>query len=173
MSNSGKSVGFGSIAALIILVVIALNVFGDKNIEIGKSTVKREKLENQASAQTDYYTDGLGWVKAPSDLEEDEGFYNKTGVQPYLYLTDEVNGSHYPNGPSLKLSAGRNTASFLTMRSICWWCLWNMTTNIRCSASAERKLKASWTRKRRAFLMIILKSIIPVSGIVLKAFSCF
>lgn len=103
MSNSGKSVGFGSIAALIILVVIALNVFGDKNIEIGKSTVKREKLENQASAQTDYYTDGLGWVKAPSDLEEGmKAFYNKTGVQPYLYLTDEVNGSHYPERSELE-----------------------------------------------------------------------
>ena len=70
MSKGGKSAGFGSAAAVIILIIIAVNVIGGNKTEIGKSTVKREKLENTVSVQTEYYTDELGWVEAPSDLEE-------------------------------------------------------------------------------------------------------
>ena len=98
MSKGGKSAGFGSAAAVIILIFIAVNVIGGNKTEIGKSTVKREKLENTVSVQTEYYTDELGWVEAPSDLEEGmKAFSEKTGVLPYLYITGEINGGTSPD----------------------------------------------------------------------------
>ena len=46
MSKGGKSAGFGrSAAAVIILIIIAVNVIGGNKTEIGKSTVNGRNLK--------------------------------------------------------------------------------------------------------------------------------
>ena len=71
----------------------------DSGSNITKSTIAREPLPKGSVNETDYYTDELGWIHNPSQLVIGlKNFYNKTGVQPHVYITDTVNGSHYPSG---------------------------------------------------------------------------
>lgn len=52
-------------------------------------------LEKGIAAETGYYTDELGWIHNSSVLEQGmKLFYERTGVRPYLYLTDKINGKH-------------------------------------------------------------------------------
>ncbi len=58
---------------------------------ISASTIERESLPANAVNQTEYYYDGLGWIDSKSTLES--GLYNfwkATGVQPYIYITDNI-----------------------------------------------------------------------------------
>ena len=46
----------------------------------------------------EYFTDRLGWIKQSATLNAGmEAFFKKTGVKPYLYLTDNVYGSTEPS----------------------------------------------------------------------------
>lgn len=70
---------------ILCVILIALNPASDKAVLI--------PLEAGSVVETAYYTDELGWIKSPRVLEEGmELFYERTGVQPYLYLTDRING---------------------------------------------------------------------------------
>jgi hypothetical protein len=72
------------------------------SFDITKSTVQREPLPAGSVNETGYYTDELGWIKSKTQLQEGlKYFYKKTGVQPYLYITDTVNGLHYPTESEL------------------------------------------------------------------------
>ena len=52
--------------------------------------------------ETDYFTDELGWIRSETQLTEGmRQFYRETGVQPYLYITDTVNGSNSPSADEL------------------------------------------------------------------------
>ena len=45
-----------------------------------------------------YFTDELGWIDKRTQLEAGmKTFYQKTGVQPYLYITDNIDGSQSPS----------------------------------------------------------------------------
>ncbi|MBQ2697384.1 MAG: hypothetical protein IJF59_01810, partial [Clostridia bacterium] len=47
--------------------------------------------------ETEYFSDGLGWIAHPSDLTDGmESFYEDTGVQPYLYLFDNAENGYAP-----------------------------------------------------------------------------
>ena len=89
----------------VFVVLIALGVismFGSligngSDPEVTKSTVQREPLPAGSVVETAYYTDELGWINNPTKLTAGmKNFYQKTGVQPYLYLTDTIAGSHMP-----------------------------------------------------------------------------
>ena len=61
------------------------------------STINREPLPAGSVIETDYYTDELGWIGNSTTLTAGmKNFYKETGVQPYLYLTDTIDGSHSP-----------------------------------------------------------------------------
>lgn len=99
---SGGGGGLSSIvASIIILAVILLIVFGathGSSPSITRSTYAREPLPAGSVIETGYYTDELGWIKSASKLEAGmRDFYRETGVQPYLYITDTVNGTHTPS----------------------------------------------------------------------------
>ncbi len=56
--------------------------------------------------ETPYYTDELGWIGNQTQLLWGlKHFYQKTGVQPHLYITDTVDGTHYPSAEQLDLYA--------------------------------------------------------------------
>lgn len=88
------------LVVLIVIFAVVLPVFfssRDKNIT--KSTIQREKLPAEYVSETDYFYDNMEdpWVNSPQKLEQGlKQFYKETGVQPYLYLTDTIDGSSAP-----------------------------------------------------------------------------
>lgn len=65
---------------------------------VSESTIEREPLPPEYVIETDWFTDELDWIASASTLESGmREFYKETGVQPYLYLVDSVNGSTYPS----------------------------------------------------------------------------
>jgi uncharacterized membrane protein len=97
--------------ALIILSLLLFVVYGANSSfgggqtgsdGITKSTVRREPLRAGSVNETEYYADTLDWIGNRSQLTSGlKYFYQKTGVQPYLYITDTINGSNSPTTEEL------------------------------------------------------------------------
>lgn len=85
-----------SIAIWTLIIFTLVVSFSSTNSESGvtKSTVKREKLESTyVSDDTIGYTDELGWIENSSKVKTGlRNFYKKTGVVPYVYITDNIDG---------------------------------------------------------------------------------
>ncbi len=98
----GGNRGCGCLVPIIVIlvVVILLSVFadfGDTSGGVTASTIRREALPAGSVVETGWYTDELGWIRNGTELTAGmRNFYQKTGVQPYLYLTDTIGGSHNP-----------------------------------------------------------------------------
>lgn len=93
-------------AALVVLVLcvilVAAGSFGGGGGSVSASTVKREALDIDLVNETGYYTDELGWIANERALTVGmRDFYKRTGVQPYLYLAERVNGSGSPTAQQL------------------------------------------------------------------------
>ena len=102
------------IATIIIIVVcfsLVTGVFssgGGGGSSITKSTVAREKLDAQYVTTTEWYTDTAGWVSNPIKLTSGmREFYNKTGVQPYLYITETIDGVAHPSDSQMEMFADK------------------------------------------------------------------
>lgn len=103
--GSSKGCGTAIVVFLIIVAVfiILMVVLGSSSPDVTKSTIEREPLPKGAVNETEYFTDELGWIKNRTVLENGlRYFYKKTGVQPYVYITDTVNGSNYPDMKDLE-----------------------------------------------------------------------
>lgn len=110
----GCGLGCGAIAFVVIILAIVFGLIfsfntgsslsgSGGNNEITLSTVEREPLPDGSVTETDYYTDTIGWIGNRSELTSGlKHFYEKTGVQPYLYLTDDINGSTNPSMEDLE-----------------------------------------------------------------------
>lgn len=90
-NNGSRGMSGCSIALIVaIVLVIVLVVFGGSSCSgsgVEASTVQREALPAGAVQETAYYTDDGGWISSPSTLEAGmRHFYEKTGVQPFLYI---------------------------------------------------------------------------------------
>ena len=105
--------GCGGCFTVIIVVMVALFLLGiiggvitdvggtvssagssGSSGSVAKSTVEREPLPASASHETGYYTDEEDWFARPSDLESGlKYFYQKTGVQPYVYVVGSSHGT--------------------------------------------------------------------------------
>lgn len=89
------------IIAIVIIVMILIPAISSLTTDFGsitESTVSREPLPAGSVVETDYYTDTAGWITNPSELESGmKYFYQKTGIQPYVYITEEVDGSRDPS----------------------------------------------------------------------------
>lgn len=87
---------------IIILVVISSILSPGASYNITKSTIERKPLPVGSANETEYYTDKIGWIGNRTKLLTGmKNFYDKTGVQPHLYITDAINGAHYPTAPEL------------------------------------------------------------------------
>lgn len=106
--GSGGCTARGCLMAIIvffifILVITAAAIFiqlasnGSSN-DILASSIEREPLPKGSVNETGYFTDELGWIRNKTKLENGlKYFYDKTGVQPYLYIIDNIDGNHYPS----------------------------------------------------------------------------
>ncbi|MCL1982132.1 MAG: hypothetical protein FWG53_03430, partial [Clostridiales bacterium] len=97
-SRRRSGCGCGIFAVIALLVVIAIFVIvlyptmGDGGVT--RSTVERQALPKLAVVETPYYTDNLNWIYNETKLLAGmKNYYSKTGVQPYLYLDDGIDGS--------------------------------------------------------------------------------
>lgn len=93
----------GIISTVILLVMVFIfiavtnkgSLFGS-NIPV--STVNRQALSKENVDKTDWFTDDLGWIGNKSKLQSGmKYFYDTTGVQPYLWITDNINGDRWPD----------------------------------------------------------------------------
>lgn len=105
--NSSGCGSVGCLTIIIILVIIIALIFvmemasngGSGNSGgITASSIERQALPKGSVNETDYYMDNLKWIGNKTKLESGlKHFYEKTGVQPFLYLTDNINGNYYPD----------------------------------------------------------------------------
>lgn len=86
---TSSSSGLGTlIACLIVFAVVIFSFFmiasDDSDVT---STINREKIENPIPYDNSCIKDELGYVENTSKLSKNlKNFYNKTGIQPYIYL---------------------------------------------------------------------------------------
>lgn len=66
--------------------------------DVTKSTIIREPLPKGSVVETGYFTDDIGdWISNATKLTAGmKNFYKATGVQPYLYITDNLGGNMSP-----------------------------------------------------------------------------
>jgi len=118
-NGGGSSNGGGCLIFLLIFVIILMLLFfsgtfngrnsstGSNSTTITASTVERTPLAKGAVRETGYYTDELDWISNETPLLNGmKNFYQRTGVQPYLYLTDTIYGTHYPTEEQIDQFAG-------------------------------------------------------------------
>lgn len=104
-SGGGCAPGCGT-TALVIIILLGVFFFlfsigggGSSNSSsIAPSTIEREALPAGSVKETAYFTDEAGWITNDAQLTDGlRHFYKETGVQPHLYITDEINGSSTAN----------------------------------------------------------------------------
>lgn len=104
---------FGCLTPLLFLFIISnliggIGMFGGMNNnssggDIQSSTTERTPLEAGNVNETDYLTDNPGWIGNVTTLENGmEYFYEETGIQPHLYITEEINGNTNPTKEELQ-----------------------------------------------------------------------
>ncbi|MBP5749265.1 MAG: hypothetical protein J6X24_00585 [Firmicutes bacterium] len=111
--TGGPRVSIGCLYSFLLIVIIITlmavvfgglwsAMYGQQNpnsqSDITYSTTQREPLpSNAVTVKNGYYTDELGWITSKSKVESGmKSFYEETGVMPYLYLTDTVDGETSP-----------------------------------------------------------------------------
>ena len=108
--KSGTSVWKKIWLVILILIIIGALLPDDKNTSSGsgggitKSTVNRERFDSSSYQKSDvWYRDELNWITNPTTLHRGmEHFYDKTGVQPFLYITDDVGTKGYASDSQLE-----------------------------------------------------------------------
>ena len=95
------------LGVLIVISSILSLAFSCAGTKIdGTPLVEREPLAASAVVQTGYFTDELGWISDSSALTAGmEQFYRETGVQPYLYLFDNIDGNYNPSDAQVEAFA--------------------------------------------------------------------
>ena len=86
------------VAVFLLILGLLWAVSGGGGSSVAPSTVAREPLPAGAVRETGWYTDELGWILNEKQLLSGmKDFYRQTGVQPYLYLAERVDGSSTPS----------------------------------------------------------------------------
>lgn len=136
-SGCGSGCGGGCLGSILLLVVVLIiwsvvvssctvsgkTSSGGSSAEIQTSTIRRERLNSSSLVNVGWYTDNLDWIRDPDKLEKGLAyFYKRTGVSPYLYLTENAEGVLDPTAAQLDAFAGelydtlfRDEAHFLVV----------------------------------------------------------
>lgn len=103
--GGGCGTGCGSVFTILFILLIAYffifsvlpggnNSGSGGGTSITRSTVEREPLPSGSVNETEYYTDDAGWIGNKTEMTDGlRYFYKETGVQPYVYITDNLNGT--------------------------------------------------------------------------------
>jgi len=105
---SGCGGCFSGIIFLIVILVIFNFAWGFvpgsnsnsavETVQVNSSTVEREPIEEGLVNETPYYEDNLNWIDDQTEMEDGlRYFYNETNVQPFVYITDNIDGDPNPS----------------------------------------------------------------------------
>lgn len=106
----GGCAGGGCFSSIftIILLMFAFNLIwgmipGNNNssavetIQVNSSSIEREPIEKGLVNETEYYEDKLAWINNPNEINKGLAyFYDKTNIQPFVYITDNIDGDANP-----------------------------------------------------------------------------
>ncbi len=68
-----------------------------ETVQVNSSTIERKPIEKGLVNETDYYQDNLDWINNPNDIKNGlSHFYEKTNIQPFVYITDNIEGDTNP-----------------------------------------------------------------------------
>lgn len=107
--RGGGGCGCGSLFTSFILLMMIFTIvtsLGNFNLRtpgsVTPSTIEREPLPAGSVNETDYYSNEAGWYITQTTLTHGlRHFYNETGVQPYVYITDNIDGSTNPTNDEI------------------------------------------------------------------------
>ena len=93
-----------AIFLLLAFLMIFVSVMSPTSAsDVIASTENRDPLPAGSVDLTEYYQDTTGLIRRSSTLQAGmKYFYEKTGVQPYLYITRDIDGDTYPSDAVLK-----------------------------------------------------------------------
>jgi hypothetical protein len=104
--NSGRGPGCSAIIAIaivLILIIVILALVQTRSSSVPASTYQREPLEKNVALETAYLKDELHWISDVSGVERSmRHFYDKTGVRPYLWITDSVGGKSFASDDEIR-----------------------------------------------------------------------
>jgi hypothetical protein len=107
----GGCMGCGGCLPGLVFMIIILFIFnfawtlvpGTNNntavetVQVNQSSREREPIEEGLVNETAYYEDELEWIRDPIELEDGlKYFYDETNIQPFVYITDNVDGDPNP-----------------------------------------------------------------------------
>ena len=97
-SGGGSIIGIAAIWIAVVLIVLS-SLLPLLIPSITKSTHEREKLSSDDCKMIDtWYIDDIDWIHNEKTLVNGlKDFYSKTGVQPLLYITDNIDGDLKPS----------------------------------------------------------------------------
>lgn len=79
-----------------------------QTVQINSSTIEREPIQAGLVNETPYYVDNLAWINDQSTAEDGlRYFYEKTNIQPVVYITDNLDGNTNPSPDEIDAFAGR------------------------------------------------------------------
>ncbi|MDR1245698.1 MAG: hypothetical protein LBK57_01555 [Clostridiales Family XIII bacterium] len=97
--NRGPSPYSAVIVVVIIIIILAVAIaavlYSDGS-SVPASTYQREPLVKGIALETEYLKDDVHWISNVSGVERSmRYFYDKTGVMPYLWITDSLDGDFF------------------------------------------------------------------------------
>lgn len=108
-NNHTRYIAMGPTSTLITVVltfIIVVGAFLAARPNIQTSTIERTKLESTLCTKVNtWYQDDIDWIHDEKTLLKGlKTFYDKTGVQPYLWITDNINGKVKPTASDFEVA---------------------------------------------------------------------
>jgi uncharacterized membrane protein len=90
----GCSSGFLAVLVFVLFIIAVVFIINYSSVDaVPASTYQREPLAKGIAQETAYLKDEVGWIGNVSGVERAmRYFYDRTGVFPYLWITDSVDG---------------------------------------------------------------------------------
>lgn len=108
--GGGGCAGGGCFSGIIMLIAVLFifniawrfvpgtnNTTAVQTVQINSSSRDREPIEEGLVNETPYFEDNLEWISDPTELEDGlKYFYDVTNIQPFVYITDNIEGNPNP-----------------------------------------------------------------------------
>lgn len=116
----GSGSAWATFLTIFIIFIVIRSLFSGFSTtnSITTSTIVREPLDRSYVNETAYYTDTLNWIGNANQLESGmKSFFNQTGVQPYIYITDDDSLANFDRANELYDELFTDEAHFLVVWS--------------------------------------------------------
>lgn len=105
-TRTKKSSGIWTAILVIIIFIFLMYLIAgtsEDGYSMNSTAVQREKVASKAYLDSGFYTDESGWIRNKSVLNSGmQEFYETTGIAPYVYITDNIQGDYDPSTEKLE-----------------------------------------------------------------------